>query len=984
MLRTKGGMSTPVARAAAPLSLADATVAGTLGESRGGEGPAIPDRVGRFVVLEPLGAGGMGVVYAAYDPDLDRRVALKFLLADGASARTRARLLREAKALAKLSDPHVIQVYDVGAVGDRVYVAMEFIDGFSLRTWLRAETRTTDVLLETFAAAGRGLLAAHRAGLVHRDFKPDNVMVARDGRVVVLDFGIAHAVEAPSDPDVETHATADGDASGLIGTPRYMAPEQFGGRLTDARTDQFCFCVALWEALYGHHPFAPDGATAMVLASHVLDGELRPLRSHRRVTHAVHRALRRGLAMDPADRFPDLDGLLATLTRDVRARRRMVAMGGLVLASLAAAAWASSGDDKALCTDGAERIELDWNATRAEGLRAAFERTQVRYAEDTFARVAARLDAYADVWAMTHDAACAATHIDHAQSATLLDARMQCLDDRRVALRARLDVLADTTRATLPNAVATVAELPALAPCSDLEQLASPVDPVPVGKEAAAASIRITIEAADAARSAGQFDRADAQAHRALDAAEVLGHPPLLAAAQLAVARALGEASEFEDAQRRAEQAFHAALANRDDALALEAATHLLSMLGNRQRRPEDALAWGRLADALLQRMGTPADDAATLASSRGVVLWRAERLDAARGSLDEALRYALEDGGDELQLASIRTTLGAVLYSSGELDDARTTLTSAVRAFESALGPEHPRICDALNNLGAVAFARGDFDDALVAFERVAEIRAAAHGPDHPTVAAALNNLAVAYAQRDELTKARDTHRRVLDIYGSTVGAEHPETAKAHANLGWVLFRLDDAAGARSSFERAIEIQTTHDLDSSNAHEGLGEALIALGNADEGVVALQRAVDQRLDAFPPEHPDLAEAMMRLATSYVSLNRADEAVPLLRRARDIRQVALPPGHPDHGFTLAYLLRAYADLGNIALGHEAADAFDALPQSARGRPDRARRVRFDRARLDQDSGRARATMKALRDELGPDDRLRAQIDAWLDT
>ncbi|MEM6295573.1 MAG: serine/threonine-protein kinase [Myxococcota bacterium] len=977
------GTASTAAKTARPYE-ADATIAGTLGEPREGEAPAIPERVGRFVVLEQLGAGGMGVVYAAYDPDLDRRVALKFLRSDGASARTRTRLLREAKALARLSHPHVIQVYDVGAVGGRVYVAMEFIDGLSLRAWLGARTRPAPEILDAFAAAGRGLLAAHQAGLVHRDFKPDNVMVARDeGRVVVLDFGIAHAIEAPSESDSTQQGDPVPDTSGLVGTPRYMAPEQFSGQPSDARTDQFSFCVALWEALYGQHPFAPEGATAMILAARVLDGTLQPPRAQRSIPRPVHRALRRGLERDPDARFPDLDGLLDSIAQDVRARRRMIAMGGVVAASLATAAWAGTQTPSGLCTDGADRIGDDWNPERGETLRAAFDATGAPYAADSFVRVAARLDAYANAWSTVHDEACAATHLEHTQSATLLDARMQCLDARRVALRTRVEVLTDTTRETLPKAVSTAADLPPLEPCSDLAQLASPTAPLPVGASGTAATIREAIEAADAARSAGQFDRASVQAHVALDAAEVLDYPPLLAAAQLAVARALGEASDYDDALRRGEQAFHGALASRDDALALQAATHLLSLIGDRQRRPEDALVWGRLADSLLARLDTPSEDAAELASVRGVVLWRAERLEAARASLDDALRHAVDAGADELELASIRTTQGAVLYSAGELEAARSTLESAVRAFEAALGPEHPRICDALNNLGAVAFARGDFDEALEAFERVAKVRAAAHGADHPTVAAASNNLAVGYAQRGERRMARDTHGRVLQIYEATLGADHPETAKTHANLGWVLHSLDDNAGAQNAFERAIEIQTARELDTSNAYEGLGEALIAQGEADAGLAALQRAVDQRLRSLPAEHPDLAEALMRLGTALVALDRPEDALPLLDRARAIRRVALPPGHPDHGFTLTYLVRAYADLGRIGPGQETANAFDALPASAQGPLDRARRVRFDRARLDQDRARARATMQALREDIPPEDRLRAELDAWLE-
>ncbi|MCA9687455.1 MAG: serine/threonine protein kinase, partial [Myxococcales bacterium] len=262
---------------------AEATLAGDAQEFDYNEygDEEFPERIGRYLVLDRLGAGGMGVVYAAYDPDLDRKLALKLLHeGDRRSERTRVRLLREAQALARVSHPNVIQVYDVGTFEDRIYIAMEFVDGLSLREWLSAENRDLRAILATFSQAGHGLAAAHQKGLVHRDFKPDNVLVARDGRVVVLDFGIAHAIgdlenehERSGITEARLSETRSGErssslqgtgplalhaeltrAGALIGTPAYMAPEQFDSRDTDARSDQFSFCVTLWEALHGERP----------------------------------------------------------------------------------------------------------------------------------------------------------------------------------------------------------------------------------------------------------------------------------------------------------------------------------------------------------------------------------------------------------------------------------------------------------------------------------------------------------------------------------------------------------------------------------------------------------------------------------------------------------------------------------------------------------------------------------------------------------
>ncbi len=216
--------------------------------------------VGRYVILDRIGAGGMGVVYAAYDPELDRRVALKLLRTDRFAAPGHLRLLREAKALARLTHPNVVAVHDAGTFGDQVFVAMELVEGETLRQWLEAGARSWREVLDRLLAAGRGLAAAHAAGLVHRDFKPENVLLGRDGRVRVVDFGLAKALadaaEEPAAPDSGGElASPLTEWGAVLGTPAYMAPEQIRGIAADARSDQFSFCVALYEALYGERPF---------------------------------------------------------------------------------------------------------------------------------------------------------------------------------------------------------------------------------------------------------------------------------------------------------------------------------------------------------------------------------------------------------------------------------------------------------------------------------------------------------------------------------------------------------------------------------------------------------------------------------------------------------------------------------------------------------------------------------------------------------
>ena len=301
------------------------------------------ETLGRFEIVERLGAGGMGVVYRARDPSLDRDVAIKVLSSfSGLGTTGRARLQREARAMAKLSHPNVAHVYEVAGEGDEVYIAMEYIDGPSLGAWAGEHRDDPDAVLAMYRAAGEGLRAAHEAGFVHRDFKPDNVLVGSDDRPRVLDFGLATALadgkqelgstRPPDVEDLEKSLTATG---AIMGTPAYMAPEQFLGQATDQRTDQFAFCIALWEALTGARPFEAKTFADLsdaVVRGRIADGPVDGLPPD------VEKALRRGLAVDPEERFPNMRALLAALGRDdarpASARGSLVLVGaGLALAA---------------------------------------------------------------------------------------------------------------------------------------------------------------------------------------------------------------------------------------------------------------------------------------------------------------------------------------------------------------------------------------------------------------------------------------------------------------------------------------------------------------------------------------------------------------------------------------------------------------------------------------------------------------------------
>ncbi|MCB9748574.1 MAG: protein kinase [Myxococcales bacterium] len=428
-----------------------------------------PRTVGRYVVFSRLGEGGMGVVYAAYDPKLDRKVAVKLVRpgpsGSSASDDPTRRLEQEARALAKLSHNNIVRVYEVGTFRDQVFVAMEFVDGVTLREWQFKRAATWRDVLPKYVAAGRGLAAAHRAGIVHRDFKPDNVLVSAEGEVRVLDFGLAarrggrsraagdawsaSAVFDISGDEQTMHAPADRtyktQAGALVGTPAYMSPEQYLGARVEATSDQFSFCVALYEALYGQRPFV--GESLAVLASNIVDGALAETPAFVKVPQWLRRVLLRGLSRAPSDRFPDMDALLRALEHDPRAllRRALVVLAALGLIAAGYLAWQSADRERERSDEGAR-------------LRAEFDQARVRAAEAELQDLRARtLSERWDDLVLAHareqldrrpeDALAALKHLTPGNTRWLPAARALAGDALRRGIPARRLALAGPARA---------------------------------------------------------------------------------------------------------------------------------------------------------------------------------------------------------------------------------------------------------------------------------------------------------------------------------------------------------------------------------------------------------------------------------------------------------------------------------------------------------------------------------------------------------
>jgi eukaryotic-like serine/threonine-protein kinase len=647
---------------------------GTLPQ-REDSGPALAPGaiVGRYVVQARLGEGGMGVVYAARDPELNRKVALKVLRGDARDPqRLGERLRREAQAMAQLAHPNVVMVHDVGSLGNRLFIAMELVEGTTLRGWLAASPRSWREIVAKLVPAGEGLAAAHAAGLVHRDFKPDNVLVGMDGRVRVGDFGLARAFS--STPSIsETSAlvqltSARTITGSIVGTPYYMAPEQFLGQIVDERTDQFAFCVTLHSAIVGQHPFQGDSLESLSHA--VTHGLYRPPSRPDPMPRWLRRVLRRGLSTRPEHRYPSMRHLLRALTRDRRRRLRYAAAAVLPVLALAAVVTIASRPGSP-CAGGEAKWAGVWDGARAGAVARAFVATGQPYAGAALAQVRRELDRYRRAWTLTHNEACEAARVRGEQTHEMLAKRGLCLDQRLERVRALTDGFLAADAGTVAGAAYALDALPELAPCSDVQALA--LQPAPPEDARVARVLRDLARVHDLA-----------SARHLVDEARQLGYRPLEAEALLEQARVERAAGDAVAARRDLERAIWAAEAAHVDEAAARGWLALM---------PLDAQAGLALAPrvtALLERMGGNPTLEAELHLTRATLLLELDRLPEARAEAERA-RAPLSDR--PLRLARVWRTLADIGVKAGMSDLVEDYRKQELVLLRGSLGNDHPAV---------------------------------------------------------------------------------------------------------------------------------------------------------------------------------------------------------------------------------------------------------------------------------------------------
>jgi tetratricopeptide (TPR) repeat protein len=855
--------------------------------------------IGRYIVGAVRATGAMSHVLEASDPDLDRTVAIKIVRHRDAMDDERA--LREGRALARLTHPNVVTVFDVGVWAGGVFLAMELVRGQTVREWSTKPRDWRDIV-RIYAAAARGLDAAHRVGLVHRDVKPDNLVLGDDGRVRVIDFGLA-----------VDHARPDGT---LGGTPAYMAPEQRGAPTANALSDQYALFVSLFETLEGQRP-TDDVAF------------------RRRVPAWLRALVQRGLRHAPVERHSDLAEVARRLERGLGRQRRAAIGAGIALASITSiiAVKVFSGDSvepPPICRGGEAQLAGVWNAPRKHAMSAAFAAAHRPFADASRATTERLLDTYTARWVAAKTEACEATRVHGTQSEQLLDLRVACFDERLRDVDALVGVFEKADAKVVENAPRAAQQLPQIEGCADIAALTAtirpPSDPTIARK---VTEIRKDLTSARASRDAGKLDDAAAAVSSLAERALALDYAPLVA--EVLLLRGIVESDTTKvTAESTLSQAADRAEAGRADVIKAEAWTQLVRAATARAHYPDAHRHAGHATAALARLGGGHEDIAARLANYEGGAY-------TAEGDYAHALalhQRALEIreriyGPDSPEVATALNSIANVHYNLGHYPDARPTYERSLAIRERVLGAMHPDVAGSHNNFAALLVSLNDFDgaikhylrareiydallgkgnprtaqilanlanvyhyagrldEALAALDEALPIQEKASGRDHPLVASALYIKGEIYGDQGKYDLASAAHTRALEIRRAALGEEHPDVAASHNALGLLAMRRGDPKTARKIFDDVLAIQNKLSPDgldiaqtlsyAADAHLETGDMRGALRMYERGL-----ALDEK--HLGPNHPDLAIDLTGIGIARHRLGDARAALEVLERA----------------------------------------------------------------------------------------------------
>ncbi|MFO0598022.1 MAG: serine/threonine-protein kinase [Myxococcaceae bacterium] len=870
---------------------------------RSGGSSVVHEVIGRYRVTKLLGEGAMGRVFEANDPELHRAVAVK-VVRGANNPEMRARLQREAQAAARVKHPNVVTVYDVGTVGEEVFVAMELVAGGSLRGWLKGGRREWADVVRVFTGAGRGLAAVHDAGLVHRDFKPDNVLLDADGTARVSDFGLVGvernaAAGAPVEPasSASTATPALTQTGTLMGTPAYMAPELFAGQPATPASDQFAFCVSLYEALSGHRPFKANSFDELKAAvQRGADVEAPP-----GAPAWLAKLVRRGLDADPARRFPSMTELVRQLDEVPRQRRRVTTLSsaaGVVVALVAGAAWLARPPP---C--GVFSVGDAWGPERRAEVSKGLEAQGV--APSLLATVLADLDAYAKNWVDAQSGACQAARVTRDQSEEQYTQRSSCLDRRRRELGALTHLLATADLGTARRAASLTGHLPAIASCADLEAMKSE-RPLPENPEErkTALEVREILAQCYALGESGHEKEALELARKADALLEKTGYAPLQAESKLRIGQLLSHLDDYDAADKVLREGLLLATSTGQDRLAAKTLGVIVSNLASAQRNGPELDTTIALATATLARVGNPDTELDDLLYAVGSVRQFQGRYDDAEKAFQQMLEIRQRlHGPNHPRVAVAWNALGVVHDNQGHLKQALEDYRRAEAIWLGSLGDNHPNLASNYNNIAIVLAALGEKEKALEAHHKALEIRIKVYGPESADVAQTYSNIAAEMGEGREV-EALAEYQRARDIYVKRYGEENADVARVDESMGNALQRQKKFDEAMTYFQRSLKVREKllgpEHFDVGRSCHAIGNQLGLTGHPAEALPWFERAGKIFEKTFGPNHAYLASTWSSMADAYFALKKWDDAA---REYEHTLKVISALEYPDDGLRL---------------------------------------------------------------------------------
>jgi tetratricopeptide (TPR) repeat protein len=896
----------------------------------------IPElRFGRYEIIELVGVGGMGRVFRARDPELGREVAIKVLR--DVSPEAQARMLREARTMASLSHPNVVPVYDVDTDGDDVFIVMELVRGHDLRAWLSQGPHPWREVVRVFAAAGRGLEAAHAAGLVHRDFKPANVMLG-DDRVRVMDFGLARSARTDASGSGEITAGVSRDPlddgitrdGAIVGTPHYMGPEIETGASATVATDQYAFCMALYEALYDQKPFAGPSRERVWQQKWSVD--IQPAPRDSTVPSELFDICVHGMRADPRDRFASMSAVVAALERTLQRKPARTYVAGIVIVGALAASstWVLAARDR--CDVADEMLREVWNDERRASVRDV---AKAGLDED--------IDAYFESWRHARRGLC------EGEAPTDVDRYRACLDGQLRQGAAVVDVLLQASPDAIENASAVIEGLPEIESCADPDRRDRLQPPPELADEVASAR---TVQArVTALKRLGDFDEAQRVLDEELADVEFC---PVQAETMLlrgVVAEARGD---YDTAIDSLQHAYDTADVCAHHDVAFEAARFASVIEGRHHANAEAADEWFGHAKSHLALVEEPVLDEIVLLYTRAPDVYRAGRPEEGLALAERAVE--LLDGLPEPEPALRAEALanrGSIYGWAAREHEAHADLKESARLYEEVHGPEHHKTAMGLMNLSTSLRTLGRYEEAAAMQQRGVEMMRAAVGSEHPWMVKGLTSLGQVMHENGRLDEGEAHVREALQIAEKVFGSDDFELAHPLRTLAEMQASRGDQAGGLATRQRVVDLQARmgrrNEVYAMDLRH-LAEDLIAAKRYDEAESKVDEAMEIIVELGGSDHPDLGQAYS--VRAYLFHERKEFA----RAEQDfVRAVKLLEPLADGGsYELGEVLDAYAmmlvDAGRPAEARPVLERALAIYDATKAWPEATQRARELLARL----------------------------------